>query len=178
MNKLGDIERFETGILKIPDFLPKERCEELLEALKSHRQWVSLKEYDRDKRETMRSVSVSKCFSTETWEPRTSFEQLQQLVTASSKLKLSGFSQYGASRYCIGDFLGAHRDTDSLLDKRLVTFVAYLNEDFVGGELRFPHLGIHYKPIAGDLVVFLSIFIHLVTPVKQGERYNLTWFGL
>jgi hypothetical protein len=54
-----------------------------------------------------------------------------------------------------------------------VSTVMYLNDDYEGGELWFPHLDYTYKPEAGDIVLFPSNFIyaHSSLPVKDGIKY-------
>jgi hypothetical protein len=56
-----------------------------------------------------------------------------------------------------------------------VSLVAYPNEDYVGGELSFPKLGIKIKPKAGDLYIFPSSYIysHIAMPVESGIKYSI-----
>ena len=55
--------------------------------------------------------------------------------------------------------------------------ICYLNEDYVGGEIFFPHINKKIKPSAGDLVMFPGKFRHGVTGVESGNRYTmLSWF--
>ena len=59
------------------------------------------------------------------------------------------------------------------------TGLAYLNDDFTGGELVFPDLDIVIVPKPGLLVGFLSNhkFVHAVPKVLSGKRYSLpVWF--
>jgi Rps23 Pro-64 3,4-dihydroxylase Tpa1-like proline 4-hydroxylase len=54
-----------------------------------------------------------------------------------------------------------------------VSTVAYLNDDYDGGELRFNKLDLSIKPKSGDIIVFPSTFIyaHASLPVLSGEKY-------
>jgi len=56
-----------------------------------------------------------------------------------------------------------------------VSAVAYLNDDYVGGELIFPRFGLTIKPDVGDLVVFPSTFIyeHSSEPIIEGTKYSI-----
>jgi hypothetical protein len=56
--------------------------------------------------------------------------------------------------------------------------VIYLNTDFTGGEIYFPHLGITLTPEAGSLVIFPGSlrFLHGVTAVTRGVRHTLATF--
>jgi predicted 2-oxoglutarate/Fe(II)-dependent dioxygenase YbiX len=62
--------------------------------------------------------------------------------------------------------------------QRDITCVAYLNDDYDGGELYFQFFGLEMKPAPGDIVMYPSSwqYIHGVEPVI-GERYALViWF--
>ncbi len=87
-----------------------------------------------------------------------------------------------------GDSHIAHADNERREDGRWVpnhtpqrdyTGVAYLNDDFTGGELVFPDLDIAIAPRPGLLVGFPSNheFVHAVPKVLSGKRYSLPiWF--
>jgi prolyl 4-hydroxylase len=66
---------------------------------------------------------------------------------------------------------------------RVATAIAYLNNDFVGGETFFPKLNIKFKPKKGSVLFFKydydSYTINLNTthaglPVKSGQKYITT----
>jgi predicted 2-oxoglutarate/Fe(II)-dependent dioxygenase YbiX len=63
--------------------------------------------------------------------------------------------------------------------QRDYTGLAYLNDDFTGGELVFPDLDVVIAPKPGLLVAFPSNhkFVHAVPKVLSGKRYSLpVWF--
>ena len=63
--------------------------------------------------------------------------------------------------------------------QRDYTGIAYLNDDFTGGELAFPDLDVFIAPKPGLLVGFPSNhkFVHAVPKVLFGKRYSLpVWF--
>lgn len=81
-------------------------------------------------------------------------------------------------RYDTGDYFNVHKDEDPHYD-RTVALVAYLNDDYTGGELEFPDFGLSVKPSAGDVLVFPGSFAyrHRVKPVTSGTRYAVVnWF--
>lgn len=76
------------------------------------------------------------------------------------------------------DFFGAHRDNFTK-ETRNRTFAVSLNlnEDYEGGELRFPEYGRHcYRPPAGTACVFSCSLLHEALPVTRGQRWVLTSF--
>jgi len=54
----------------------------------------------------------------------------------------------------------------------------YINDDYEGGELYFPHQGIQFKPKAGAAYFFPGDmgYIHGITPVESGIRYTVPFF--
>jgi predicted 2-oxoglutarate/Fe(II)-dependent dioxygenase YbiX len=61
---------------------------------------------------------------------------------------------------------------------RDLSIVYFLNDDFTGGELVFPHFDLVVRPEAGSLICFPSDhnFIHGVNPVSSGHRFtSVTW---
>lgn len=56
-----------------------------------------------------------------------------------------------------------------------VSLVAYPNDGYVGGGLKFPKLNIEIQPKAGDLYIFPSTFLfsHVALPVSEGLKYSI-----
>ena len=89
-----------------------------------------------------------------------------------------------------GDSHIPHADNERLEDgvwvpnhtpQRDYTGIAYLNDNFVGGNLVFPELNVVITPKPGLLVGFPSShdFVHAVPTVLSGKRYSLPiWFTL
>jgi len=59
--------------------------------------------------------------------------------------------------------------------ERDISIIYYLNQEFGGGELEFPDLGLTIKPKKGMMIAFPSYrhFAHRVHPVTWGHRYSL-----
>jgi hypothetical protein len=63
--------------------------------------------------------------------------------------------------------------------QRDYSVLAYLNDDFEGGELVFENQGVAIRPKTGLVVAFPSSqdYLHAVRPVKSGSRYSMPmWF--
>lgn len=55
-----------------------------------------------------------------------------------------------------------------------VSAVIYINDDYIGGDLKFPRLdNLVYKPSVGDIAVFPSNYIyeHASLPMESGTKY-------
>lgn len=76
-------------------------------------------------------------------------------------------------KYGVGEHFDVHSD-HGFSYICTVSTVAYLNDDYEGGELWFKHLDQKIKPKAGDIVVFPSTFIyaHASLPVTSGIKYS------
>jgi len=76
------------------------------------------------------------------------------------------------------EFMWSHIDGGNPDDLRKIVFgiAIYLNEDFEGGELIYPDLGLSVTPKAGSMVVHDASLKHQVFPVVKGSRYSITTF--
>jgi predicted 2-oxoglutarate/Fe(II)-dependent dioxygenase YbiX len=74
----------------------------------------------------------------------------------------------------------AHRDNLSTATAhRRFGLTLNLNDDYDGGELRFPEYGpTRYRPAAGEALVFSGTHLHEVLPVERGRRFVLLSFVL
>jgi len=62
---------------------------------------------------------------------------------------------------------------------RALSYVAFLNDDFEGGQLEFPYFDLTVKPEAGKVILFPSNFpySHIAHPVQDGSKYSMvTWY--
>lgn len=84
---------------------------------------------------------------------------------------------YCLLKYSEGEEYKAHYDSGST-NRRIISAILYLNDNYEGGEIEFTHLGIKIKPQAGMLILFPSSFpyTHIAHPVTKGKKYALvTW---
>jgi hypothetical protein len=68
-----------------------------------------------------------------------------------------------------------HSETNA----RSLSYVAFLNDDFEGGELEFPYFDLTIKPEVGKVVLFPSNFpySHIAHPVPEGAKYSMvSWY--
>lgn len=77
-----------------------------------------------------------------------------------------------------GEFMYPHKDDGYPDSKETIVFgiVIYLNDDFTGGELNYPDLGILIKPKRSSMLIHDAKLLHEVLPVKSGSRYSITTF--
>jgi predicted 2-oxoglutarate/Fe(II)-dependent dioxygenase YbiX len=85
------------------------------------------------------------------------------------------------SKYKTGADMGPHVDDygqDGVVP--LMSAVIYLNDDYEGGELRFPEQDVMIKPEAGSVIVFPSVepFYHQSMPLKTGTKYMVPAFWI
>jgi Rps23 Pro-64 3,4-dihydroxylase Tpa1-like proline 4-hydroxylase len=80
-------------------------------------------------------------------------------------------------KYKESGFLPAHSDHG--ISSRVLSALLYLNDDYEGGNIRFPHAGLDLKPEAGTILFFPSnfVYVHEVDAVTKGTRYSLpNWY--
>jgi predicted 2-oxoglutarate/Fe(II)-dependent dioxygenase YbiX len=77
-----------------------------------------------------------------------------------------------------GGFFRAHRDNlTPATAHRVFALTLNLNDDYVGGQLRFPEYGNDlYRPDAGTALVFSCAHLHEVLDVTAGRRFVLLSF--
>lgn len=96
-------------------------------------------------------------------------------------------TKHGITAIIEGGDLPPHIDkmvyTDGLITSntspmRDITTVFYLNDDYHGGEIYFPNLGLEIKPEAGSVVCFPTSekYEHGVKKVLSGERFAISQF--
>lgn len=91
--------------------------------------------------------------------------------------QLSHEEGYNFLKYSSGQEYKAHAD-GSTASARAVSVIAYLNDDYEGGELEFVNFGLKIKPKAGSLFLFPSNYpyAHIAHPVTSGTKYAIvTW---
>jgi len=87
-------------------------------------------------------------------------------------------SYFNLLKYQVGEEFKAHYD-DSEFTPRRISAVGFLNDNYQGGELYFDSFKFVYEPVAGDIVVFPSIFAysHASLPVTEGTKYSVvSWW--
>jgi hypothetical protein len=85
---------------------------------------------------------------------------------------------YDLRRLTNSEFMWPHEDGGNPDDPRKIVFgiAIYLNDDFIGGELIYPDLGLSVTPRPGSMVIHSAHLKHQVFPVLGGERYSITTF--
>lgn len=88
------------------------------------------------------------------------------------------------TKYEEGQQFTPHQDCDANSPKRIFTIIVYLNNDFGGGETRFPQTEIMVKPKTGKMVIWKNFkndainpeAEHQGLPVTLGEKWILVNF--
>ena len=173
-------ERLNFAVIRIPDAINASHCAHLLAEAKAHPKWFSLGHYDSTLTNTVtsasqREVQVSAGFQG-SWEPSPLLPRLAHIVKSSWGISLEKFSGYGVSRYDTESKLPLHQDTRHD-DGRLITFVLYLSVAKAGGDIQFPTIDLSVASRPGDILLFPSNLPHMVSPISDGDRWVIVWFG-
>jgi hypothetical protein len=198
LNKGYSIKEITSEIFSVENFLSKEQINILLSIINgiSQEDWeveysANLKtfcmtKFGRDDVENL--VAEGKFEITQNWKDknfnianheiyRKIYDNLNSMVVNSnSELHLSGFATI--QRMQPGVELKSHSDQHTDPSIQYAT-IAYINDDYLDGELFFPHLGIEIKPEPGSLLFFPGNkeHEHGVRHVGEGPiRYVLVGF--
>lgn len=93
----------------------------------------------------------------------------QNIKSSEGMLSILKYGQTG--------YLPEHQDQG--VSSRVLSTVAYLNDNYDGGEIHFPQIDVTIKPEAGSVIFFPSnfIFSHTVKPIVNGFRYAVPqWY--
>lgn len=101
------------------------------------------------------------------------YECLEEFRNRYSINKLNYTEAINFVKYGPGQHFKVHPDSGPSYQCDVST-VMYLNSDYEGGELWFPHFDYTYVPQYGDIVLFPSswLFSHAALPVKSGTKYS------
>lgn len=84
---------------------------------------------------------------------------------------------YSILKYRQGEEYKPHYDGGTL-SGRCISALIYLNSNYEGGEIEFPHFHLKIKPEPGMMILFPSNYAyrHIAHPVRSGTKYALvTW---
>jgi len=180
----AQVQALGTGVLLLREFIPKAKAAEIVRYALQCDGWVQSASGTYEANELVeqdfsakQGVFTIRQLALNTWSHQPSWDLLRDLIHHTWNIQISRFSDFGLSRYDVNASIDEHQDTGPYNTPRVVTFVLYLNDQFSGGEIVFPRLGIRHKPGCGDLLVFLSEHIHRVDRLIEGQRFCLIWFG-
>lgn len=88
--------------------------------------------------------------------------------------------EFGIKKYNPGQTLGQHADQYDGNTKLRYSIVAYLNDNYEGGELSFSNQNVVIKPQAGSIAIFPSSepYLHGSNELKSGNKYMAPGFWL
>lgn len=105
---------------------------------------------------------------------------LQVYTMRNTFVQTTGLTEFELLRYGKNEEFRCHVDhVAGQQPMRMISMLAYLNEDFEGGVIEFPRQGIAYRPRKGAVLLFPSNFVypHASTPVTSGTKYAVVgWF--
>jgi peroxiredoxin/predicted 2-oxoglutarate/Fe(II)-dependent dioxygenase YbiX len=170
-------------VLTLPDVFEPELCRTLIQAWEHEHQEGGVSDgsknlLDPGKKRNLEHVVMDPALSRRIGQTlaRRIGPELAKAFNYRAPFRLEGLTvlSYRADRR---DFFGVHRDNVRQTRQRRFAISLNLNDDFEGGELRFPEYGPHtYAPRAGSALVFSCALLHEALPVTRGQRWVLTTF--
>jgi hypothetical protein len=119
---------------------------------------------------------------------------VRERISAITSMPVVAFEPPQIFHYALGQEIKPHYDALRLGDQgyghggtyngdRIATFLLYLNDDYDGGELEFPKVGVKHKGKAGDGIYFAHIdaagvpdrkSLHAALPITRNEKFILS----
>lgn len=184
MDSLLNFTEVAPGIFNCPAFLSADECKTCLSTITGQAIWekAALGKYVDNEVATsfvdleLRDVEVANGERIPLLAIRSKEPQIAEFIEKRG-FQLSRFSRFMISKYAPGCHIRPHRDTSTYNTIRMFTIVCYLDNEYTGGELFFPKLGLSHRPKAGELIFFFSEHEHGVSPVLSGIRHCVVWFA-
>ncbi len=119
---------------------------------------------------------------------------VRERMAAITALPVAAFEPPQIFHYALGQEIKPHYDALRLGEQgygqdgaykgdRVATFLLYLNDDYDGGDLEFPKVGVRYKGRTGDGIYFAHVdaageperlSLHAALPVTRNEKFILS----
>lgn len=159
-----NIKKHYDGIYEIENFLTQSQINLFLSEAKNDKKWQK-----KSKGNIVKEVSPK------------AFEEIVKIFDKTSSLfsNVKRISYSNTIRKLSNEeFMWPHLDSgyDKESSKIVFGVVIYLNNDFKGGELIYPEIGLSLTPKPGNMVFHDAKIKHQVFPTFSGERYSITTF--
>lgn len=183
MDAPREVEQQVAPVLTLPRILEPELCAALIEHYRAGDQTQSGFAKDVDGRTVLEVDPFFKRRTDVTIEDEALVDELRQrlenrlfpMLKRAFGWQAKYIERYLICRYGAEDqgFFSRHRDDVTVgTAHRKFAVSLNLNDDFEGGDLRFPEFGPRtYRPPVGGATVFGCNLLHEATPVTRGERF-------
>jgi prolyl 4-hydroxylase len=178
-------------IRAVDGFVPVDVCSWLMERGRSRYQRSKM--FD-GRKSTFVATRTCSDFKFDIVEADLVVQVVRERIAAITMLPTVAFEPPQIFHYALGEEIKAHYDALRLGDQaygsggtykgdRIATFLLYLNHDYDGGALEFPHAGVRHRGKAGDGVYFAHIdasgrpdrlSLHAALPVTRNEKFILS----
>ncbi|MGA1046811.1 MAG: 2OG-Fe(II) oxygenase [Minisyncoccia bacterium] len=95
------------------------------------------------------------------------YKEIMSIPDSNPRIESGG---YIVGKYDVNTGRGLHSDCP--YDDLEHSYVIYLNDDYTGGELDFPELGLMFKPEAGSIVMFKSSDVDNIHQAAPSDNYK------
>lgn len=165
--KFKDTVFLDDNICLIKNFLPDKEFNFLLEK--------SIKSVDQDFVKTKDKYSLNVPLRINSSELTESMQKaIYEILPGNYTIR--GFENI--NRTIPGGSMFLHNDNERELGIEY-GFTYYINDDFLGGEIFYPHKNIYHKPIKNSMIIHIGTveYSHSVLEVLENNRFTMTAFG-
>ncbi len=181
--KTAKVAGLGRGIYVVDDFLSSNELAQLKSAREEDYLWhparvVSSQGMHSEQRKIRdaKALTLGKCSKLKALNRRITI-RLRRTMTDLYQISRLKNEPLNMVHYNKGGFYKPHRDCFGKDNRdRIISSVVFLNDDYIGGHLRFNSLNLEVRPRKGRLVVFPSVYLHEARELKKGEKSILvTW---
>ncbi len=169
----GLIEEYKTPYI-LEDVLSKEECMWIIKEAEAHAKQNGGWEKKRHENYPTVDLDTKNIVSLRSYITRTVYERIIPQIEKLYQLPsgMLGINETFVAKYSIGGqtALEAHEDGSEF------SFVAVLNDDFIGGGTYFVESKVHMDAKPGSVIVFNGQNRHMGKEITKGTRYILTGF--
>jgi hypothetical protein len=179
------IENPDPNIFVIKNFIHADQATDLVNLAKtaSAEEWANYNYTDRDEHNEWedRILLLNNCsgFDEEKRQAvSTLFDKIKKEINSILNKDIYEYTGFNTIyRSVVGQAMKTHSDS-GLGPKFKYGVVLYLNDDYLGGEIFYPNIGLEFKPEAYSLVLHPAheAYRHGVKEVSSGTRYSMTSF--
>lgn len=178
-------------IRAVENFVPREVCDWLI--ARGHGKYQASMMFDGQKSNFLASRTCSD-FKFDIVEADCVLQVVRERISAITGMPTAAFEPPQIFHYALGQEIKPHYDALRLGDQaygegqgykgdRIATFLLYLNDDYDGGELEFPKVGLRHRGKTGDGVFFAHVdeqgvpdrkSLHAALPITRNEKFILS----
>lgn len=158
------------GIIEIPNFISTESCQKIINILEN----ISEDFWLEDKNPNWNKRNLSNINNLELNNIK---KEIEKKLINIFDYYYKFINQSVSIQRITPNTGGINEHQDNINDPDVeYAMVLYYNDNYIGGQIEYPKIGVSYKPKTGSLLIHRGEYLHKVNEVKESTRYMSTFF--